>query len=247
MKKFSFLTLLFLVVAGQLFAGPPLRPDKYENRIYAFSLTGSFGYTFVKVDERHSLPGSSLLGLGGMGRFHIFIRQNIHLQLGLEILSQKMKFNTYYFKEGHSVFYDGSFGYTHRFRMYELYVPVMIRIGTNVQETNAPSAFYFMGGIAPRAFLAGVTVISEDATGKDIWGGGTETTFEHYVLGEQTSTVLLGGMGIDKRFGWSTTYMSFELIYRYSISRFRYRGNFDSNDLMIRNSCLTFQVGFRFQ
>ena len=247
MRKLICILLLVTGAAKNAGATPLPPPDKYENRMYAFSLAGSFGYTFVNMDERHSKPGTSLLGMGGMGRFHIFIRQNIHLQIGLEILSQKMKFETYYFAEGHSVFYDGSFGYTHRLRMYELYVPILARIGTNTQEVNAPSAFYFMGGFAPRSFLAATTVIRENATGKDVWGGGTEMTFENYLVAEQTSTVLIAGIGLDKRFGWSTTYMSFELLYRYSISRYRYRGNFDSNDLFFKNSCLQFQVGFRFQ
>lgn len=237
--------LILIVTTGSLIASPPR--DKYENRRYGFSYAGSFSYSFFKVDTRHSQPAKSLLGLGGMFRFHFYIRQNVHLQLGLEVLSQKCKFNTYYFAEGHSIYYDGSFGYTHRLRTYELYLPLILRVGTNVQETNAPSAFYFFGGYSPKMFLSASAVITEDATGEDVWGGSTELTFENWFISEQTGSVLIAGIGLDKRFGWSTSYMSFELMYRYNFSRFRYMGNLNTNDLMIKNSCLTLQVGYRFQ
>lgn len=245
MRITVYIILIILLASGSLFASPPR--DKYENRIYGFSYAGSFSYSFFNVDTRHSEPASSLLGLGGMFRFHFYIRQNVHFQFGLEILSQKAKFNTYYFADGYSVYYDHSYGYTHRMRTYEMYIPLIVRIGTNVQETNAPSAFYFFGGFAPKTFLAATTVVTENSSGKDIWGGSTELTFEHWTVGEQTSTVIMAGMGWDKRFGWSTSYMTFELFYRYNFSRFRYRGNFDSNDLMIKNSSVTFQIGYRFQ
>lgn len=245
MRKLLHITLLVLLVSEWLHASPPR--DKYENRVYGFSYAGSFSYSFFKVDTRHSEPASSLLGLGGMFRFHFYVRQNVHVQLGLEILSQKCKFNTYYFAEGHSIYYDGSFGYTHRLRTYEMYIPLIVRIGTNTQETNTPSAFYFFGGIAPKTFLAATVVVKENATGEDVWGGSSELTFENWLISEQTNTVLMAGIGLDKRFGMSTSYMSFELFYRYNFSRFRYRGNFDTNDLMIKNSCVTFQIGYRFQ
>lgn len=245
MRKCLPILLVLLFASGSTFAGPPR--DKYENRKYGFSYAGSFSYSFFQVDTRHSEPASSLLGLGGMFRFHLYIRQNVHIHLGLEVLSQKFKFNTYYFAEGHSVYYDGTFGYTHRVRTYELYIPLMARIGTNIQETNAPSAFYFLAGYAPKMFLSASALVTENATGEEIWGGSTELNFENWFIGEQTGNVLIAGIGFDKRFGWSTSYMSFELLYRYNLSRFRYVGNFDTNDLMIKNSCLTFQVGYRFQ
>jgi hypothetical protein len=222
-------------------------PDQYENRKYAFSLAGSFSYSFFSVDKRHSEPASSLLGLGGMFRFHFFVRQNIHMQLGLELLSQKCKFNTYYFADGHSDFYDESFGYTHRLRTYELYIPIIARIGPDPQETNAPAAFYFLAGYAPKIFLSATALVTENETGKDVWGGSTELQFENWFINDQTSSVIMAGIGLDKRFGWTTNYMSFELMYRYNFSRFRYQGNQNTNDLMIKNSCVTFQVGYRFQ
>ena len=246
MKKLIYTCCIVLVFARNLSAAPP-PPDKYDNRFYAYSLAASYTYSFFQVDERHSEPASSLLGLGGMFRFHFFVRQNVHIQLGLEILSQKCKFNTYYFAEGHSVYYDGSFGYTHRLRTYELYIPIIARIGTNIQETNAPSAFYFMGGYAPKMFLAATALVRDNATGEDIWGGSTELQFENWFISEQTGNVLIVGLGLDKRFGWTTSYMSFELFYRYNLSRFHYSGNYNTNDLMIKNSCITFQVGCRFQ
>lgn len=246
MKRRIYIVLFLLVLCAQkMSAAPP--PDKYMNRIYAFSLAGGFGYSFFKVDERHSQPASSLLGMTGMFRFHFFARPNVHIQLGLEVLSQKMKFNTYYFAEGHSVFYDRSFGYTHRMRSYELYLPLIARFGTHGQEANARSIFNFMIGYAPKMILAASAVVTEDANNKDVWGGSTELTFENWFISEQTSSVALIGIGIDKRLGWDNKFISFELFYRYNFSRYRYQGNFNTNDLMIKNSCVTFQLGYRFQ
>lgn len=247
MRLRNYILILSLVlILPSAFALPPM-PSKYEKRIYSFSLAGGFGYSFFGVDKRHSEPASSLLGMTGMFRFHFFVSPNVHIQLGLEILSQKCKFNTYYFHDGQSQFYDRSFGYTHRLRTYELYLPLIARIGLTPQENNARSVFYLMGGYAIKTFLSGSVLITENATGKDIWGGTTELTFEHWILSEQTSSVVIAGMGVDKRLGWTEKFLSFELLYRYNFSRFRYQGNFDTNDLMIKNSCITFQLGYRFQ
>lgn len=253
MKLRNCLFVLTVLLYAQAAAAPPARtlrmtqPVKYEERKYSFSLAGGFGYSFFGVDKRHSERASSLLGMTGMFRFHFFASPNVHIQLGLEVLSQKAKFETYYFADGHSQFYDRSFGYTHRMRSYELYVPIMARIGTNAQEANARSIFYFLAGYSPKMFLSASTVITQDATGRDVWGGSTELTFENWIFNEQTNSVALIGIGLDKRFGWENKFLSFELLYRYNFSRFHYNGNITTNDLMIRNSCVTFQVGYRFQ
>jgi hypothetical protein len=249
-KNYIFVLLLLVLTAAQpafAFRAPQPALSKYEKRIYSFSLAGGFGYSFFKIDERHSEPASSLLGMTGMFRFHFFVRPNVHFHLGLEILSQKCKFNTYYFAEGHSIFYDRSFGYTHRLRTYELYIPLIARIGLTPQEANARSVFYLMGGYAIKTYLASSAVVTRNSDNKDIWGGSTELTFEHWYLSDQTSSVALIGMGVDKRVGWTEKFISFELFYRYNFSRFRYQGNYNTNDLMLKNSCITLQIGYRFQ
>ena len=247
--------ILLLCVPALLFATPPsvgLRipvpaMTKYEKRIYSFSVAGGFGYSFDKVDERHSEPSKSGLAMTGMFRFHFFATPNVHIQIGFENLSQKMNFNTYYFADGHSQFYDRSFGYTHHIRTYELYIPILGRVGFAGQEDNARSIFYLEGGYAIKTFLAASGTITQNSTGKDVWGGTTELTFEHWFLSEQTSSDILIGMGLDKRIGWTNRFFSFELLFRYNFSRMHYVGNYNTNDLMIKNSCMTFQVGYRFQ
>jgi len=246
MKKQLILLFFVLTTVVRLGAVPPPSGD-YVNRKYGFSVAGSFGYSFFQVDKRHSEKASSLLGMGGMFRFHFFVRPNIHVQFGFEVLSQKCKFNTYYFADGHSQFYDNTFGYTHKLRTYELYVPVMARFGTSLQEANARSIFYFLAGYSPKMFLSATATVKQNDTGKDIWGGSTELSFENWFINEQVGNVVMGGIGIDKRIGWTDNFMSFELLYRYNFSRFIYYGNYNTNELLIRNSCLTFQIGYRFQ
>jgi hypothetical protein len=243
----SFSTTLFALPPKQTLRIPPLMKTKYERRIYSFSVAGGFGFSMDKVDERHSDPARTGLAMTGMFRFHFFVTPNCHIQIGFENMSQKTKFNTYYFAEGHSLFYDGSFGYTHQVRTYELYMPIMGRVGFAGQEDNARSIFYLEGGYAVKTFLATTSVVTQNSTDKDIWGGTTELTFEHWLVSEQTSSVILIGMGLDKRIGWTNKFFSFELLYRYNFSRMRYTGNYNTNDLMFKNSCITFQVGYRFQ
>lgn len=240
---------LLLVLLKPVFAfpGPSSMMSKYERRIYSFSVAGGLGYSFFKIDERHSEPASSLLGLNGMFRFHFFATPNVHFQLGLEILSQKARFNTYYFSEGHSQFYDRSFGYTHRLRTYEMYIPIIARVGLTPQEDNARAIFYLMGGYAIKSFLSSTALVTRNSDNKDIWGGSTELSFEHWYLSEQTSSVVMIGIGADDRIGWTQKFISFELIYRYNFSRYRYQGNYNTNDLMLKNSCLNLQIGYRFQ
>jgi len=239
------LIFVLVLLAQQAFASPP--PSKYEKRIYSFSLAGGSGYSFFGVDKRHSDPAKSLLLLTGTFRFHFFVSPNVHLQLGMEVMSQKCKFNTYYFADGHSVFYDKAFDYTHRLRTYELYIPLMARIGLTPQEDNAPAVFFLEGGYAIKTFLAASSLVTDNRTNEDVWGGSTELTFEHWFMSEQTSSVIIAGMGFDKRMGWSQKFLSFELLYRYNFSRFRYQGNYNTNNLMMKNSCVTFQIGYRFQ
>lgn len=239
--------LFLLLIIGTLRVGAIPPPEKYENRRYGFSYAGSLGYSFSKVDVRHSEKASSLLGLGGMFRFHVFVKQNVHLQFGLEILSQKCKFNTYYFADGYSLLYDGSFGYTHRLSTYEMYIPVIARFGTNREESAAPSAFYLLIGYAPKVFLGSTAIVTQNNSGKDVWGGSSELKYENWFINEQMGNVLITGIGLDKRIGSENKFLSFELMFRYNLSRYIYRGNYNTNELLIKNSCLTLQVGYRFQ
>ncbi len=247
MLRKHILIAFVLLLAQQAFAFRPPLSSQYERRIYSFSLAAGSGYSFFGIDERHSEAASPLLQLNGMFRFHFFVTPNVHIQLGLEVLSQKCKFNTYYFADGHSFFYDRSFGYTHRMRSYELYIPVIARIGLTPQEENARAIFHIDAGYAIKTFLSSSAVVTRNSDGKDIWGGTTELTFEHFLISEQTSSVAIIGMGVDKRIGWTQKFISFELFYRYNFSRYRYQGNYNTNDLMIKNSCLTLQIGYRFQ
>jgi hypothetical protein len=58
---------------------------------------------------------------------------------------------------------------------------------------------------------------------------------------------LMAGFGIDKRIKMTEKFISFEVLYRYNLSRFIYTGRIDTNELLIKNSCITLQIGYRFE
>lgn len=216
---------------------------------YGVSIAGGGVVSFFKVDTRHSEAAKMRPGMSGMFRFQIYPASNVHLQFGLEFMTQACRFNTYYFAPGYSRFYDRSFGYTHTLRTLELYIPVMARIGLSGPENNARTIFYLLGGYAPKLFLTSSTTIVENTTGKEIWGGSTELDYEHQFLGAQTGNVMLAGLGLDRRLGFKEKFISYEILFRYNLSRFNYRGRIgldNTNELLIKNCCINFQVGYRF-
>ncbi len=217
---------------------------------YGFSFAASGVVSFFKVDTRHSEAAKMRPGAGGIFRMEFYPTSNVHLQFGFEVMSQACRFNTYYFAPGYSQFYDRSFGYTHTLRTVELYVPVIARIGLSGPENNAQTIFYLLAGYSPKLFLTSVTSIEETATGKEIWGGSTELDYEHQFLGPQTGNVLLAGIGLDRRRGFTEKFFSYEIIFRYNLSRFNYRGRMgleNTNELLLKNCCINFQIGYRFQ
>jgi hypothetical protein len=247
-KHIKQLFLLLLLCSFTAKAIPPFSPD-YKVRRYGYSIAGSGVISFFKVDTRHSEAAHMRPGMGAILRLDFYATSNVHLQFGLEVLSQACRFNTYYFAPGYSKFYDLSFGYTHTLRTAELYLPIMARVGLSGMESNAQTIFYILGGYSPKLFLTSVATVKENSTGKEVWGGSTELEYEHQFLGAQTGNVMIAGMGMDKRLGFKEKFMSYEIIFRYNLSRFNYKGKIgleNTNDLMMKNCCINVQVGYRF-
>ncbi|CAN5431212.1 hypothetical protein BH09BAC5_BH09BAC5_10660 [soil metagenome] len=249
MKRIKHLLLLLILCSITARAIPPLPPD-FRIKKYGFSFAGSGVISFFKVDTRHSEAAKMRPGMGGIFRLEFYPAPNIHLQFGLEMLSQGCRFNTYYFAPGYSTLYDRSFGYTHTLRTLELYLPVIVRIGLKPMENDARTIFYFLAGYSPKLFLSSNTSITQNETGKSIWDGSTELDYEYQFLGAQTGNVMIGGIGLDKRIRFEEKFISYELIFRYNLSRFNYHGRIgidNTNDLLMKNCCINFQVGYRFQ
>ena len=247
MKKQSLL-LLLLLLSFMTKALPP-SPKGYAAKRYGFSFAGGGVVSFFKVDTRHSEAAHMRPGAAASLRFNYYAAANVHLQCGLEFMTQACRFNTYYFAPGYSTFYDRSFGYTHTLRTLELYVPVMARIGFSPMESNARSIFYMLAGYTPKIFLTSTTTVTENTTGSEIWGGSTELDYEHQFIGAQTGNCLLAGMGLDRRIGFNEKFFSYEIIFRYNLSRFIYHGKMgieNTNELLLKNCCINFQFGYRF-
>jgi hypothetical protein len=246
------LTLIVLLLPAMLAAH--FNPEKLNRqqppdvmrRTFAFSYAGGPVVSFFKNDTRMSEATKPLPGFTGMFRLHLSPSTSFHVQIGMEVMTQACSFNTYYFAPGFSTFYDSAYDYTHRLRTLELYVPIMFRAGLTSNEANARAIFYLLGGYAPKVFIGSSTDVSK-RNGGGIWGGSTQLTFENWFLGNQTGNVLMAGFGIDKRIKMTEKFISFEVLYRYNLSRFIYTGRIDTNELLIKNSCITVQVGYKFE
>jgi hypothetical protein len=239
MKKYC---IIFLLICGSY----RLSAQGGMIRNYGFSVAMSNAFSFFQTDTRHASEAKMRFGMGGMFRFHFRPAPAVQIQLGLEILSQSCKFNTYYFETGYSQFYDRNFRFEHQLRIWEMYIPIIGRVNLSGSGEMAPASFYLLGGYAPKFFLQASTEITDRETGKGVWGGGTDLRFENWFINEQLGNVLIAGMGIDKRVRFTEKFVSFELIYRYNLSRFIYVGRYNTNELLIKNSVLTFQMGYRF-
>lgn len=245
MKNPFRILIVLLLLSLTAKADPPFAPQ-YRAKRYGFSYAASGVVSFFSVDERHSEKALPRAGMGGMVRMLFYPSKSVHIHIGLEVMSQACAFNTYYFAPGHSQFYDRSFGYTHTLRTVEMYLPIMARIGLSPDESSARTIFYLIGGYSPKVFLSASANVVANSTGQGVWGGGTELEFENWFIAPQTGNVLIGGFGFDKRLGFSEKFVSFEFIYRYNLSRFIYNGQVNTNELLIKNSCLSLQVGYRF-
>jgi hypothetical protein len=247
LKKYNLL-LLLLLLSVMAKAIPPFPPE-YAAKKYGFGFAAAGVISFFKVDTRESEPAHMRPGASASLRFEYYVNSNVHIQCGLEFMTQACRFNTYYFAPGYSKFYDLSYGYTHTLRTVELYVPLMARIGLSPDAGNARSLFYLLGGYSPKLFLTSIATVKENSTGKEIWGGSTELDYEHQFLGAQTGNCMIAGMGLDRRLGFLEKFITYEIIFRYNLSRFTYHGRMgieNTNELMLKNCCINVQFGYRF-
>lgn len=241
MKRCLLLTLL-LFSFFRSNANPPFGAPRY-----GFSYGASGVISLFHVDERHSQKAIPRPGFGATARLHFYPSTSVHIQIGIEVMSQACAFDSYYFAPGYSTFYDRSFGYTHTLRTVELYMPLLVRVGLTPGESTARNIFYLLAGYSPKLFLASSTNIVRDADGKGVWGGPVSLTYENWFIGPQTGNVMIAGMGLDKRLKFNERFLSFEAIFRYNLSRFTYDLGKTGNDpLLIKNMCISLQIGYRF-
>lgn len=235
----------FLLLAS--FAAPARNPfplSRQEKRI-AFSTSGMGLLSFFNADERHSTPANALTGFGLDARAEFIFSEEFRVFTGAGFFSQSCTFNTYYFALGHSTLYDKNFDYEHRLRTYELHIPVLFRVGLTPNESDADNAFYLLGGWALKTQLATRARVSQVSNGQEVWRGKATLQFENWFIRPTIGNLLVGGIGLDHRFNHSKESVFFEVLYRYGLSRYIYSGNVDTNDLLIKNSSVSFGVGFR--
>ena len=240
------LVLLFGTITAH--ATPPLL-KKYKLKRFGMTVGASTVFSFFKTDTRMSEKAQLKPGGSAFVKYNYYATSNVHLQVGLEMMTQACKFNTYYFAPGYSQNYDLTYQYSHTLRTVEFYLPITCRIGNAVDENNSQTIYFVTGGYSPKLFVSSSTNVENKTTGKGIWGGATTLAYEHHFLGLQTGNCLLLGTGMERRLGISEKFISFEMIFLYNLSRFKYSGRMgqtNTNDLMLKNSVLKVQIGYRF-
>jgi len=184
-------------------------------------------------------------GLSYKGELNFPESKRAKLIMGVEYINEGITFDSYYFAPGYSVLYDKSFSFTHKVHLHELYIPILFKQSIT-SENDHNNSLYFSAGWAFRYMLGSQFKIIDKSDSKMVDKGFSNLTIEHDVLTDNGSAALLGGIGMehrtpDMRQGWI-----FEVYYRYNLSRHRYIGNNNTNNILFRNNNLTVSVGYEF-
>jgi len=240
------LLFILLLFAGNASADPLLRLRRpLPQKKIAFSTSGMGIVSFFTTDPRHSAPAIPRTGFGLNGRVEFIFSEQFRIFTGFDLLSQSCSFNTYYFAQGHSFFYDNNYNYLHSLRTFELHWPVLFRVGLTRDENDANNSVYFLAGWAMKYQMGARSTVLQITSGQEVWSGKAQMDFENWFLTPRIGNVLVGGLGFNKRFNHSEESVFFEAVYRYGLSRSIYYGNGTSNELLIRNASLSLAVGFR--
>ncbi|MEW6468427.1 MAG: hypothetical protein AB1458_05850 [Bacteroidota bacterium] len=184
-------------------------------------------------------------GLSYKGELNFPESKKLKLLMGIEYLGEGITFDSYYFPVGSTPFYDKNFAYTHKVRLHELYIPILFKQSINSENDNTNS-FYFSAGWAYRYMLgAGYRIISKTDS-KMAAKGVSPLTIEHDLLMENGSSALMAGIGAEHRIPNMKQGWVFEVYYRYNLSRHRYIGDNNSNNILFRNNNLSISVGYEF-
>ncbi len=197
-------------------------------------------------DPRISANTGPLAGYGISIRTELPISKGIKLVTGLELISQGLKFDSYYFSNGYSVLFDKNFNYNHLIRTYEVDLPLLMRVNLTPREESAYHSFYFSAGWEIKYNLLAHSTISNSSDGSLIYDGDIDLPYENHFLGKNVGNYLVAGLGYVHTFLPLKDAVFFDFTYRYCLSRNLYTGNQNSNYLFFRNTSLSMGVGVRF-
>ncbi|MBI2269726.1 MAG: hypothetical protein HYU69_05135 [Bacteroidetes bacterium] len=193
-------------------------------------------------DHTDETKGSFAFNIGFKKMYKLF---GTGIETGLEYLNQGLSFRSYYFAPGYSKLYDKTFPFTHTLRMNEFQLPILLKQSLG-KETRRKTTSYFTFGWAWRYILYSNTSIESINDGIQVYDGKTKITFEYPFPWSRFGSLLQGGLGLQFNNLQTQSALFFEANYKLSISRFHYTGRNNSNNLFIKDSNLSINVGYKF-
>ena len=232
--------LVATVLAGNCFAQGFYFQPVFKNRI-----SGGAIFSFFGKDPHVAKNIKPLFGFCVNYNCEIELVDNTSILAGLTYSNQAVQFNGYYVAPGYTYLFDETFPYTHRLRFQSIQLPLAVKFNLNLEEDNAYTPYFMLGLGVTYLYSAKVTVVS-DSTDNRVYRGITDMGFENHLIHKKINTFAQGGIGLQKNMRKKERALFLEFIYKMDFSRLSYTGFENSNNVHLRNSSVSVNVGIKF-
>lgn len=233
---------IWALLALQFYAtaqGETYKKKRTNKRIYIGTLAAFYSNN---PDHTIDTKGKTSFNFGFKRTFNIF---TTNIDVGLEYVNQGFSFNSYYFAPGYSKLYDKTFPFTHNIRMNELQVPILLKQPLGKESKNKVSSYLALGW-AWRIIMYSRTSIASTNDGIQVYDGLTDINFKYPFPWKHFGSLLQAGLGLQFNNLHTHTALFFETYYKLSISPYIYTGNVNTNNLLIKDSNISINVGYKF-
>lgn len=229
-------------------------PLQAQRKRHMVPVSGYYTRVHFAADLAGYKPTDKLtVNVQAKASFNLGVKEEIHFfnhtafLFGLDYLYHGVSFDSYYFADGYSVFFDKNYSFVHVLTRHELQLPLLVKFDLG-REDRDPFTFYFTAGGALRYLLYNRTTINAKSNGVSLWNKASPTKFEHPFLINNASGLIQASFGgqlnnfkADKK-----QFFFAEMTYKYGVSRFLYTGNGTSNSIFIKDSHFLIGLGFGF-
>lgn len=244
------LSLLLLTLPLQLKSNDWSQfPYKKQQPDFKLTIRSSFNPALSIYKPNPNFMGSSkaLQGLGFSIKTEMRFKKRATTRFltGLEYYKEGIRFNGYYFAQGHSSIYDGNLNYSHKLSFNEMFIPFLVKQNNNDEDQNQNS-FYFMAGWGLRINANAKTEITQNSNGTVIYSDQTKIIYEHPLIGKSIGSTLLLGAGYEYKLPEMKNGIFFEGLFHFNLTRVKYKGNGTSNDITFSKHTFGIGIGFEF-
>jgi hypothetical protein len=219
------------------------RPDAPRAVKYQFMVFGVI--SAYQNDLRISNSTHSSQGLGANFRAEIKLIKGVKFVPGIEVLTQGINFNSYYFATGYSVKYDGKLNYNHDIHTTEIGLPLLLKFNIKKKEEVFKNNFYLLIGWEPKYTLFAHATVSKIDDGSLVTDNNITLKYENQFMGPGVGSYLDAGIGFNHNFLPGHRAVIFEILYRYGLSRYVY-GIGEDHSILFLNTNLSVGLGIRF-